>query len=144
MNETFETMGDWLERYNPFAMKDAKKKVLYFPTYCEAYLYAMKRIRKRSPRGYFDMVLFLMDEVIGDKDTAEELTKDMGRLYLLLRGQCIMLDWEDKRETENDIATILKGLHTITETEFDYGMFEMAWLKFKEWEARYEDVNNAD
>lgn len=143
MEHNIETIGEWMEKYNPFAMKSLTGKVRFFENYRGAYLYAMKRVRKRSSGGYFDMVLFFMDEVINDRETAEDMVRLMGRQYRMLRGDYLLINWEDTAHNYSLLSSLMKGLHMITETEFNYPMFEMAWEDFKKWEASYEDADNA-
>lgn len=143
MSENFETMGEWLDKYNPFAMKGPNGKIRYFENYKGAYLYTLKRIRRRSAKGYFDLVLFFLDEVMNDRETAEDMVRLMGRKYPILRGDYLLLDWEDTASNEPKLTAVLKGLHMITETEYDYASFEVAWNEFKQWERTYEDADDA-
>lgn len=136
MEENFETLGDYFLKYNPFALKAKKKKVLYFSTYHDAYLYTLKRIRKRSKNGYFDMVLFVMDEIGMDIDTGVEICEIASKQYDLFKSEFILIDWEQIRYERETLELILKALHLLTDTDYSYEDFDFIWEEFIKWEAK--------
>lgn len=135
--QDFETMGDYLSEYNPFALKNPKGKVLYFPTYHDAYLYALKRIFKRSLGGYFDFALFITEENGFDLDTSLEIKASASKNNIFLRYSFIMIDWSDVGRAKEILAGIIEGLHYITESEYRYEEFEFIWEKFTEWVKKH-------
>lgn len=120
-----------MEKHNPFAMKDAENNVLYFEHYEDAYLNVMKVLRKECPKGYVDLVLFLVEHCGMDKPCAEDYLKDMRKVdFDFFNNQFVIIDWLHVKREKDKFELILQGLHMITETRFLEGEFGKAWEHF--------------
>lgn len=129
-NMTFE---QFMEKHNPFALKDEGNNVLYFEHYEDAYLHVMKCLRKEAPRGFVDIILFLCDHSGMDKSCAEDYCKDMRKIdFDFFNNQFFIVDWLHVRREKEKVETFIKGLHLITETMYLEGEFGKAWEHFVE------------
>lgn len=125
------TFDDYMEEHNPFCMKDKDGKLNYFGRYEDAYLYVMKTLRKYHPRGYVDIILFLIDWVGMDKPMAEDYWADMRKEEReLLAEQFIIIDWMEVKKQKDKLAAFMRCLHILTETRFNEVDFEKAWETF--------------
>ena len=123
----------WLiEEHNPFAFKDERRRIEYYPTYREAYLDAMKKIFNQAPRGYFDLMLFLSDHCELRGIDARLKFNDFRRLSGgVIKTDVILIDWTEPRQYVDMLRYILQGLHTISETTFSESYFLSALEEFK-------------
>lgn len=137
-----ENLGDYLEKHNPFAVKDEKNRIQHYNTYENAYLFVLQDLRKYCKRGYVDLVLYVKHLCGFDDDTCIEIAQLICKYQKLndciTKEQVVMINWENVRFEREKLSRLIKGLHVITETEFDWLSFEMAWLDFKDWLEKYE------
>lgn len=136
--EDFETLGDYLEKYNPFALKDSKNRILHFKSRDEIYLYTLKEIRSYCKRGYVELALLVKHLTGFDDDTCFDLEECMHKENGDLCKNPLLLDWGDVGREKEKLQAIFKGLHEATETEFDWCAFEYAWAFFREWNNNYK------
>lgn len=123
--------AEHIEQHNPFGIKDEKGNVLYFKTYRENYLYVLKEMRRYCKRGYVEIAVLLHHLSGFDEATCIEIEISGMKLFPILRNVPILIDWERPDATYNQIAAIIKSFHLLTNTQFDFAMFEMAWNDFK-------------
>lgn len=127
------TFADYMEQHNPFGMKDSNNEILYFASYESAYAYVMKLLREQHPRGYIDMILFLVEHCGMDKVCAEDYWRAMRKVdFDTFESEVILIDWLIPQKEKDRVMNILKGLHQITETPFSLAQFEKAWAEFIE------------
>lgn len=129
----FETLGDYLEKHNPLAIKNEKNEIMFFKHYEDAYLYMLKDMRKYCKRGYVELPLLVKHYTGFDDDTCEEVAGYMKKEYVDWNDTPVLLDWMRVGYEKEKLIAIMKGFHNLTETEFDWLDFECAWNSFREW-----------
>lgn len=139
MEEGFETMGDWMEKYNPFALKNAKGEVLKFESREAIYLYVMKEIRKYCKRGYVELALLVKHLTGFDDDTCNDVADYIKRLDKRMKEEPLLFDWDNVGYYRERLQAIMKGLHIITETEFYWAEFELAWEDFRVYNKNFDN-----
>lgn len=135
----FETLGDYLEKHNPFALINGKNEMLFFKNYEEAYLYTLKDLRKYCKKGYVDLPLLVKHLTDFDDDTCMEVAEYMTQSYKEWRDKPVLIDWSRVGYEKEKLIAILKGLHGLTETEYDWLEFECAWNRFTSWNEDFEN-----
>lgn len=134
--ENIETLGDYLAKYNPLALKNEKNEILHFKNYDEAYLYALKDIRKYCKKGYVELPLLIKHLSGFDDESCEQLACYMREQNKDLDVETIFLDWRSIDRQYERLMTIIKVLHEPTETEFSWTSFEYAWMIFKQFNEK--------
>lgn len=142
MDEYFETMGDYLDKYNPLAIKDSKNRILHFKTYDDCYLYVLKETRRYCKRGYCDVALLVKHLTGFDEDTCEEVALAAKKETPELAEQPLLLDWTQPDKCTRKLAGVINGMHILTETDFNQYSFEYAYLMFKQFNDRYNAEEN--
>lgn len=135
--DNFETMGDYLSKYNPFGIKDEKNNVLHFKDYGEIYLHTLKETQKYCQRGYLELPLLIKHLTGFDFDTATDIAELVKKNDKTIPEGPLFVDWTDVGYSKERFVSLMKGLHELTETTFDWVMFEYAWLRFKSWNDNY-------
>lgn len=136
------TLGDYLERFNPFGLKNEKGRILHFKTRDDIYLYTLKEIRKYCKRGYIELTL-LMKHLTGfDESTCEDLANAARKYEKTLAKDPIFVDWSNVGYEKDRLEAIIKALHILTETEFVWASFEYAWIMFRQFNEVY--TNNGE
>lgn len=144
MEHNFETLGDYLEKYNPFALKNSKNEILHFPTYSDIYLHTMKEMRMYCKRGYVELALLVKYLTGFNDETCTELADNMKKLNRDLSNEPLLIDWSRVGYEKEKLVAILNGLHDLTETEFDWAQFEKSWLTFRSWNDEYTEEQSED
>lgn len=137
--EDLETMGDYLEKFNPLALKDEKNRIRHFKTRDENYLFVLKDMRKYCKRGYVELALLVKHLTGMDDETCEDVHNAICKIYGCEKDKPMFVDWSDAGREKEKLQAILTGMHTITETEFDWASFEYAWLVFRNWNDNYTE-----
>lgn len=140
MMDNFETMGDYLEKYNAFALKTPKNQIMHFAKRDEMYLYTLKELRKYCERGYIEIALLIKHLTQLDDASCEELALVIRKSQPEISVEPLFIDWSDVGYEKEKLIAILKGLHSITETEYDWCCGEYAWLKFREFNEEYTEL----
>lgn len=123
--------AEHLEQHNPFGIKDAKGKILFFNTYRENYLYVLKEMRSYCKRGFVDVAVLLHHLSGFDEATCIEIETTGMKLFRILRNTPILIDWEKPDRYYEVTAAIMKSYHIVTDTQFDGTLYELAWNDFK-------------
>lgn len=142
MEENFETLGDYFEKYNAFALKTPKNKIMHFKSRDEMYLYVLKEIRQYCKRGYLEIALLVKHLTQFDDETCEQIAEIIRKGNSKLREDPIFIDWQNIGYEKVKLITILKGLHSLTETEYEWVAGEYAWALFRTWNQTIS--NNAE
>lgn len=131
--EDFETLGDYLAEHNPFALKDEKNRIRHFKTREEIYKFVLEDIRKYCKRGYIELALLIKHLTQFDDETCQDIANIGRKNYPEIHDEPLYLDWEDIEHQRGKLEAIIKTLHLLTETEFDWASFEYTWLYYKVW-----------
>lgn len=123
-------IGDFLERYNPLAFKDARGNIMYFKTYEEAYCELLDRLYLAGPY-MIDAVLFCVNTYGMSNVDAQRFVNSWQR-HVGAEEQFFMIDWKTGgRKRDMDLETFARGLHLLAETKFNKDMFLSALDKIK-------------
>lgn len=142
--EDFETLGDYLEKHNPLALKNGKNEILYFKNYEAAYLYALKEMRKYCKKGYVELPLLVKHFTGFDDESCEDVASYMKQAFQEWQTMPVLIDWQRVGYEKEKLMAIMRGMHEITETEFDWVEFECAWNEFRTWNEKFEDGKETD
>lgn len=142
MMDNFETMGDYLDKYNPFALKNNKNQILHFKSYDEIYLHTLKEIRQYCKRGYIDLALLVKHLTQFDDESCNEIADGFRKLVQKEPDQPMFIDWLNIGYEKDKLIGILKGLHNITETQYDWPCGEYAWVLFRDFNEKYTYAEN--
>lgn len=133
MVEAFEAMAE----HNPFFFRDEKNRFCYFRDNSQVYLELLERLYKQAPKGYIDLVLFLVDNCNMERSDAESFLVNFYRSAALnkhttlgMEGVCLV-DWSNIDTSRKELEGIAAGLHWITETSFNKSMFNSGFNQFK-------------
>lgn len=137
--EDFETMGDYLEKYNPFALKDEKNRIRHFKTREDIYRFVLEDIRKYCKRGYVEVALLVKHFTQFDDDTCKDISEAARKEFADIRNEPLFIDWANVGREKGKLSALLKTLHLLTETEFDWASFEYVWIFYKEWVKEYNE-----
>lgn len=140
--EDFETLGDYLAKYNPLALKNDKNQILHFKTYDDAYLYVLKETRTYCTRGYVEIPLLVKHLTGFDDETCMEITDIIIRYNKSLKDEPHVIDWHRIERSKEILEAVVKGLHSLTETEFSWSSFEYAWVIYKQWIEKINGKEN--
>lgn len=143
----YQELGEFLHTKNPFALKTQKGRFLVFEQYKDIYLYVLKEIRKYCKRGYIDYAVLLYHFTNMDDNATMHYNDIAMKKYPLLRESCIMVDWNQLWNYQELFMTILKAMHEVTQSDFDFNHFEYAWDRFLAYNEGYdeeEERNNKD
>lgn len=135
--EDFETMGDYFNKYNPFFIKDGKNRIQHFKRYDDAYLYVLKAMVELCNRGYVDFSVVVKHLTKLDDDSCIDLMNMAGKSFPAMRMNYILIDWEHVEKYRSELEIIIKSLHMISDTDFDWASFEYAWTIFVPWLKTY-------
>lgn len=128
----YHSFEEMIERYNPFGFKYADGRICMFETYAEIYFYALKRLADDFEEGYVDLVLYVCKNTGLSISECESEVQRMRSLW----GQKDhrFIDIKDFGEgTRDALKTLIKCLHTITETKFNEAAFDEAFAKFQDY-----------
>lgn len=142
--ENFETIGDYLNKYNPFALKDEKNRILHFKDYDEIYLHVLKVIRKYCKRGYVELPHLVKFLTQFDDETVNDIVNAILRNHRGWSRDACYINWYHVRNEEERMQALLKGLHIVTETEFSWTSFQYAWLMFIEFNDKQNKKDDED
>lgn len=118
-----------IEEHNPFAFKDVKRKICFFENFSGAYLALLERLFEQFPKGYIDMVLFVVDNCDMEHEDACRFVDNMKKAGYKLNPSVI--DWyEGGLERDKMLKSIAIGMHDISETSFNEGLFMAALNMF--------------
>lgn len=131
--ENFETLGDYLSKHNPLALKNSKNQILHFKNYEAAYLYTLKEMRKYCKKGYVELPLLVKHFTGFDDETCEDISRYIKKHNSEWDKVPSLIDWNRVGYEKEKLEAVMKGLHEITETEYDWVEFECAWLEFRKW-----------
>lgn len=109
-----------MREYNPLAFKKPDGVVCIYKDWTACYLEMLERIYAQAPRGYFDVILFLIDNYQMQKSYAETFAKNFYSTGLLSLSDdtpkyVVEIDW---RHFEEKLRRFAVGLHNVTETKF--------------------------
>ena len=128
-NITKISIEEYITKHNPFVFKNEKNEFEYYPTYKEAYVALFKRMHKLFPKGYVEMVLFLIAHcsyLLCDAKNDVDRWRKLG-----YQGDPQVIDWSGRdRDPTIQLMIICRCMHTITETPFDEAMFSDAINEF--------------
>lgn len=133
----FQELGEFLHTKNPFALKTPKGRFLVFEQYKDIYLHVLKEIRKYCKRGYIDYPVLLRHFTNMTEDATMHYNDIAMKKYALLRETCIIVNWEQVNNHQELFIQILKAMHEVTQSDFDFNHFEMAWSRFLEYNENY-------
>lgn len=141
MNKHFSLK--WYEQivgaHNPFGftrMDKGQSLPLSFPTFKDAYFYALEALFMLSPRGYIDISLFIENNTplhIRDAERFVKTLKTMGidnEIYL-------MEGWTPCDSRNEFLQRLLTALHCVTGTSFSKPYFDEALRQFDEQYKEY-------
>lgn len=125
-----ESFEEIMEQRNPFGFKDENGKVKLFDDYGKVYLYTVRKLKEKFPRGYIDLSLFINEMTGMPLEECESVVKRFS--VKGLEDVMFVPDiWDTKGMAfSHTLMLIMKGLHCITETEFDTMMFSRALHEF--------------
>lgn len=120
-----------IKKYNPFGVKNDAGECMLFEDYGKAYAHVLKVLKKEYPRGFIDISLLLHGlthqplgaciNVIGKPAFIRELGENP------LGGTDYLCAPEDGVFPKESIERLFKAFHTISETQFAQGYFNVAW-----------------
>lgn len=122
-------LQDYIEKYNPLALRDNEKKLMYFSFHSECYLYFLEWLFKKCSRGFIDPLLMLMD--LYDLDNSEAMSIAgvlKAKRYILSDPLLVM--WARESDTVMTLRRIIQGLCYYTECTFEEPSFIIALDEF--------------
>ena len=123
------SLEDLVKRLNPFGVK-INNKMVTFDDYAEAYLYVLKLLKKKFPRGYIDVPIFI-SEMMGVSFKAGQMFTETIVKYSHMENDAILCAWKDPNTNVRYIMELLmRDLHGLSETEFSNDDFQKAWEEF--------------
>lgn len=140
MEDIFETIGDYLEKYNALALKTPKNTILHFKSRDEMYLYVFKEIRKYCKRGYIEIALLVKHLTQFDDETCEEIAGIIRKQNSKMVNDPLFVDWQNVGYEKEKLIAIIKGMHYLTETEYDWSAGEYAWVLFRKFNKEYNEL----
>ena len=144
MNKWFNPRSfvDLIERYNPFGFKKEDDDTCLFKNYTECYLYTLKKLYLQFPRGYIDMALFVEKRTHLPYNDSLRVVKGWKTMGI---DEVMLIDFtSDDISTRYQLASIMKALHTISETRFNEALFYEAYALFKNWQEVVKDKELLD
>lgn len=123
---------DLIKKYNPFGIKDEKGESMLFENYSEVYKYTLEVISREFPRGYIDLSILLNKLTQQPFSVCKMFVKK--KAFLRNFGSNMLFDdyvlictpgcgiFEKEK-----IEALFKALHTLSETQFALGHFNVAW-----------------
>lgn len=123
--DSLETL---VKKHNPFFAKE-ENEIQYFKDYGEAYLYALRHLHKLFPRGYIDMPLYLHVTTGQTLLVCEREVMKMKMLKTFNNG-VVLCEPIDGELPKMKYETIMRSLHSLSQTTFSQDYFNWAWDKF--------------
>lgn len=125
MKLNFDCFEDMIEKYNPFAFKDAKGEAMLFSDYGKVYEYLFKTIAEECPAGYIDIPLFM------NKRTGMPLL-DCKRFVNTWwkKDEVVHLDWTFFPDVRAFLIELVTMFHKISETAVDHEKLQMRLAVF--------------
>lgn len=120
MKINFSCFEEMIEKYNPFAFKDAKGEAMLFSDYGEVYKYLFKTLAEECPAGYVDLPLFM------HKRTGMPLAdcKSFVRSWWK-KDEVVRLDWTFFPQVRSFLIELATMFHKISETAIDHEKLQM-------------------
>lgn len=124
-------LTDFIQKHNPFGVKNEDGEIQYFKTYKEAYLYVFRLLHTHFTRGYVELPL-LLHELTQMKST--ECTRMM-HLFKSEWGKdevrLMEYNFLCEENSFEDLRIILRTLHRLSGTQFDEEMMLQARAVFR-------------
>lgn len=120
-----------IKKYNPFGIKDDAGECMLFEDYGKAYAHVLKILIKQYPKGYIDISLLLHG--LTHQPLAACINAISKRAFIRelgenpLGGTDYLCAPEDGVFPKERIERLFKAFHTISETQFAQGYFNVAW-----------------
>lgn len=114
-----------IEKYNPFAFKDAKGEPMLFSDYGKIYEYLFKCLAEECPVGYIDLPLFMHKRT---KMPLNDCKHFIGTWWK--RGEVVHLDWTYFPEVRPFLIDLVDLFHKISETAIDHEKLQMRLAVF--------------
>lgn len=129
-----------IKEYNPFGFKEENGRIKIFHDYGKVYLYALKKLYESFPKGYIDVPLFMHEQIGMPLSVCVMTVKKFPYIKTINEGIyfCEPVDgiWPKEK-----IEHLMKALHTISQTNFAQGYFNVAWDEFTLQLKNQESVN---
>lgn len=122
-------LREFINKINPFLIRDDTGNLLVFKDYGECYLYTLKFLRDKFKRGFIDVPLavYLLTRV--SPNDARRIAKKLP--FLILASEIYLCPWEDKKSNPKFKAEqIMRALHSLSDTKFSTDFFNWAWDEF--------------
>lgn len=123
---------DLIKKYNPFGIKDEKGESMLFENYTHVYKHTLDVISSEFPRGYIDLALLLNKLTQQPFSVCKMFVKK--KSFVRNFGSNMMFDDyvlictpENGIFPKEKIEALFKALHTLSETQFALGHFNVAW-----------------
>lgn len=134
MNDKFNAKDyeDLIKKLNPFGFIEPNGESSYFHDYGELYYYVMEKMVTYFPRGYIDIILFIINEKKITYTKAVEIFKKYFRA--IFHDEYCLIELWNKESKERDLffRNLLFCFHAYSDTKFSESYFRNAIARFNE------------
>lgn len=125
MKVNAKSFEELIEKYNPFALKDAKGEVMLFSDYGKCYEYIFNCVRAECPRGYLDVPLFMQKRTGMPFADCKRFVHSWWR-----HDEVIRIDWTFLPEARKYLIDLVDMFHKISETTTDHEKLQVRLAVF--------------
>lgn len=119
MKLNYSSFEELIEKYNPFAFKDAKGEAMLFSDYGKIYEYTFKCLADECSGGYVDLPLFM------HKRTGMPLADCRHFVNTWYKkGEIVRLDWTFFPDVRAFLIELVTMFHKVSETTIDHEMLQ--------------------